>query len=50
MTRTYQVMQPVRTLGLLALVRFFGSSEGVPAGDDEGLLGLLLGSTLERFE
>ncbi len=42
-------MQPVRTLGLLALVRFLGVSEG-PAGDEEGLLGLLAGSTLERAE
>jgi len=42
-------MQPVLTLGLLALVRFLGGSEGSP-GDGEGLLGLLLGSTLERFE
>ena len=46
----YQVMQPVRTLGLLALVRFLGGSGGVPAGDGDGLDGLLLGSRLERLE
>lgn len=48
----YQVMQPVRTLGLLALVRFLGWPEGVAAGDGDGdgLLGLLPGSALDRLE
>lgn len=49
-TEAYHVMQPVRTLGLLALVRFLGGSGGVPAGDGDGLDGLLLGSRLERLE
>ena len=37
-------------MGLLALVRFLGGSGGVPAGDGDGLDGLLLGSRLERLE
>jgi hypothetical protein len=44
--RTYHVMQPVRTFGLLALVFFLVGS----ADEDDGLLALLLGSTLERLE
>jgi hypothetical protein len=43
-------MQPVRTLGLLALVLFFGASAGTPDDDGDGLLGLLLGSRLDRLE
>jgi hypothetical protein len=43
-------MQPVRTLGLLALVLFFGASAETPDDDGDGLLGLLLGSRLDRFE
>lgn len=43
-------MHPVRTLGLLALVRFLGGSSGDGAGDGDGLVGLLLGSALDRFE
>jgi hypothetical protein len=39
-------MQPVRTFGLLALVFFLVGS----ADEDDGLLALLLGSTLERLE
>ena len=48
--RAYHVIQPVRTFGLLALVRFLGWSDGVAAGDSDGLVGLLPGSTLERLE
>ena len=44
--KTYHVMQPVRTFGLLALVFFLRGS----ADEDDGLLALLLGSTLERLE
>jgi hypothetical protein len=43
---TYHVMQPVRTFGLLALVFFFRGS----GDEDDGLLALLLSSTLERLE
>jgi hypothetical protein len=39
-------MQPVRTFGLLALVFFLRGS----VDEDDGLLALLLGSTLERLE